>query len=206
MHFVLGELPQWISDLHGIRYAIELFWQRVPRLAIGEQMALGALLFACLVGAIAAVNRILSGQFAWPVERKKVKTPKKKQGFGVKHLVLLLIALLPGGFVASVTVYAIMGKENWRRDSIAVLGLSIIPALLLLAARSKNFPWPDLHDAIYFSGLLGLIFGLLQLWVLIKLLRQWWGEPDECVPWWPPLALLLQWAMLSGAAYGILNN
>jgi hypothetical protein len=55
------------------------------------------------------------------------------------------------------------------------------------------------------SGLLGLIFGLLHVWALVKLLRQWWGESDECVPWWPPAALWLQIVMLAGAAIRMLE-
>jgi hypothetical protein len=99
-----------------------------------------------------------------------------------------------------------MGHANWRRDALLIVGLSLVPALLMMVSRWDDFPWPGLRDAIYFSGLLGLVFGLLQCWVLIKLLREWWGEPDECVAWWPPLALLLQCSLLLGAMVRIFGS
>jgi hypothetical protein len=40
---------------------------------------------------------------------------------------------------------------------------------------------------------------------MIKLLREWWGEPDECVPWWPPLALWMQGLLAWAIAYRILT-
>jgi len=184
---------------------MKVLGSRLPDLPIGEKLGLGVLFFACFTGTLAAANRFVSGPFSWSVDRATLVLPKQRKGFGIKHLVLLLIALLPGGLVASFTVYAIMGKGNWRRDSVFVLGLASLPSALLLSARTEHFPWPELSDAIYFSGLLGLIFGMLHLWILIKLLRQWWGEPDECVPFWPPLALLLQWALLLTAGVGILG-
>lgn len=175
---------------------VPLPWQRLAELYIGEKLALGSLLCVTLMGAIAGINRFLAGEFSWPKRRKSIKTPKRKKGFGVKHIVLLLIAILPGGLVGTATVYAVMGKEHWRKDALWIVTFSFLPALLLMLFRAAWFPWPHYRDAIYLSGLMGLIFGMLQLWALIKLLREWWGEPDECVPWWPPAAFWLQLLLL----------
>lgn len=179
-------------------------WERLPTLYVGEKLALSLLALVTLIGGIAAVNRLLAGHYRWPKARKVVKVPKHRKGVGIKWLALVLIALLPGGIVGLATVYAVMGKESWRRDALRIVGLSLAPAGLLGLLRLESFPWPDMRDAIYTSGLLGLIFGLLQIWALIKLLRQWWGEPDECVPWWPPAAFCLQALLLVGAGIRLL--
>lgn len=181
-------------------------WGRLAALYIGEKLALGALLFVCILGGIAATNRYFSGHFGMPLPRKSVKTPRRKKGFGVKHLALLLVALLPGGLVGMFTVYSIMGRGHWRRDALIIVVGSLVPGGLLLAAHSTHFPWPHLRDAIYFSGLVGLVFALLHCWALIKLLREWWGEPDECVAWWPPLALCIQVLMLCVATHLVLSG
>ena len=115
----------------------------------------------------------------------------------MKYIVLILLALIPGGFVATFMLYSIMGTSEWRRESVLILGLSLIPALTLFGFRARTFPWPAWRDSIFVSGAFGLAFAVLQGWVTLKLLRQWWGEPEECVPWWPPLALILQIAIFS---------
>jgi len=200
-----GTIVDWFMEWPSIREVAVLGWNRVVSLHIGEKLALGVLLGVVLCGAAAAVNRILAGEFAAPRPRKSVKTPRRKKGFGLKHLALLLVALLPGGLVGTFVVYAIMGKENWRRDAFAIVGASLVPGLLLLLLRADFFPWPQARDAIYISGLLGLIFGMMQCWALVKLLREWWGEPEECVAWWPPLALWAQGALLAGCALRVLG-
>ena len=91
----------------------------------------------------------------------------------------------------------------WVGMMVAMMFPTAAP-MILVFARTMDFPWPHLRDAIYFSGLVGLIFALLQVWVLIKLLREWWGEPDECVAWWPPLALCMQLSLLMAATGRIL--
>ncbi|HEY3323263.1 MAG TPA: hypothetical protein VGP72_22605 [Planctomycetota bacterium] len=176
-------------------------WERISELYIGEKLAIGTLLVVSLLGSIAATNRFFAGHFGWPKARKALKAPKRKKGFGIKHVILVLLALLPGGLVGTFTVYAIMGKERWRRDALTIVEISVLPGLLLLSLRAPFLPWPQLRDTVYFSGLLGLIFGLLQIWAAVKLLREWLGEPDECVPWWPPLALCLQ--LLATVALGM---
>jgi hypothetical protein len=175
-------------------------------LYVGEKLALGALLGVTLVSAVAATDRLFSGNYGWPRQRRAPRTSKRKKGIGVKWVVMALIALLPGGLVGMAAVYAVMGRENWRRDALKIVGMSLVPAGLLGLLRLEQWPWPEMRDAVYVSGLLGLIFGLLHVWALVKLLRQWWGEPDECVPWWPPAALWLQIVMLAGAAIRMLES
>jgi hypothetical protein len=189
-HFLLIpasiEMPEWLHALP----------QRFSEIFVGEKLAIATLAMVCLVGFVAAANRFLAGQFSWPHPRAAVTRPKRPKGFGLRHVVMILVALLPGGMVGMFTLYAIMGKENWRRDSLLIIGLSLLPAIFLIVLREPDFPWPQARDAIWVSGLCGLVFAMLQIWALIKLLRQWWGEPEECVPWWPPLTLWLQSALL----------
>ena len=182
---------------------LHLPWERIPALYIGEKIALGSLLAVTLIECVAAANRFFAGEFHWPKPRKQIRTPKRKKGFGVKWLMVAALALLPGGLAGTAAVYVIMGKEGSRRDALRIVGLALIPALLLALLRVS--PWHELHDAVYVSGLLGLVFGLLHVWALVKLLRQWWGEPEECVPWWPPAALCLQCVVLAGVAVRLME-
>jgi hypothetical protein len=200
MSFILD----WICSLSWINWAIHLHWERIGELFIGEKIAIGTLLAVTVIESVVASNRFLALEFATPKTRKSVKTPRRKKGFGLKHAALLLIALLPGGLVGSFVIYTIMGKEDWRRDTVTILGVSLLPVLLLALLRASWFPWPEFSDAIYISGLFGLIFALLHVWAMIKLLREWWGEPDECVAWWPPLTLWMQALLLWAMAYRIL--
>jgi len=202
---LLAGLPDWVARIEWIERVLALPWDRLRTLYVGEKLALSTLLAVALIGGVAAINRLLAGEFHGPKPRKSVRTPRRKKGFGLKHLVLLLIALLPGGLVGTVAVYAVMGKDNWRRDAVWIIGLSVPPALLLALLRADWFPWPQLGDTVYLSGLLGMIFALLQIWALVKLLRQWWGEPEECVPWWPPAALCLQVLLLAACVVRILS-
>ncbi|MCY3017811.1 MAG: hypothetical protein NTW87_02100 [Planctomycetota bacterium] len=205
MSVFLVALPEWLRRIEWVDRLWRLPWERIPELYIGEQLALGTLLGVTVLGCAAAANRFLAGHFSWPKPRKAVKAPKRKRGVGIKWLVLGLIALLPGGLVGTAAVYAIMGKENWRHDALRIVGVSMVPAGLLALLRAEGFPWPELREGVYGSATLGLIFGLLHVWAMIKLLRQWWGEPDECVPWWPPAALCLQVLILFGAAVLLLE-
>ena len=201
----LLSIPDWLHQVPGLDRLRQLPWERIGSLYIGEKLALGILAFVTMAETVVAANRILAMEFAFPVERKTVRTPKRKKGFGVKYLALVLLALLPGGLVGTFTVLAVMGKENWRRDAYWIIGISLPFALLLLLLRASFFPWPQWADMLYVSGTIGLIFGILQAWAMIKLLREWWGEPDECVAWWPPLALWCQVLMLSAVLYRIFS-
>ena len=204
MSFFLASVFDWLTQALGVERILMLPLQRIHALYLGEKFALACLLPVSLMGCVAALNRFLAGEFAWPKPRKAVKEPKRKKGFGLKHLAMLLLALLPGGLVGTVAVYALVGKEKWRSDALLMVGLSAVPALLLLLLRAGFFPWPELRDTVFLSGTLGLAFGLLQVCALVKLLREWWGEPEECVAWWPPLALCLQMLLLGAAGCNIL--
>jgi sulfite exporter TauE/SafE len=198
-------LTRWMCDIEPLRRVMNMPWERLLTLYIGEKLALAGLLLAVLAGSVAALNRFLTFEFSMPVPRESLKSVKRKSGFGVKFLVLLLIAVLPGGMVGAFVLNSVMGKKNWRHDTLRIVGVSLLPALLLLFLRSSFFPWPSRRDTIYISGLLGLIFALLQIWVLLKLLREWWGEPDECVAWWPPLALQAQIVILLASFYRLME-
>jgi hypothetical protein len=205
MLLLLAAAPDWMPRIAWVERVLALPWWRIHTLYVGEKLALGALLAVTLVGAVAATDRLFAGNYGWPKQRRASRTSKRKKGIGVKWVVMALIALLPGGLVGMAAVYAVMGRENWRRDALKIVGMSLVPAVLLGLLRLEQWPWPDMRDAVYVSGLLGLIFGLLHVWALVKLLRQWWGEPDECVPWWPPAALCLQIVMLTGAVIRLLE-
>jgi hypothetical protein len=205
MSVLLDVLPDWLTQLEFIQPLLRLPWERLQKLFIGEKIALGTLLGASLLGSVAAVNRFLACEFAFPKPRKSVRTPRRKKGFGIKHAVLLLVAILPGGLVGSFAVYAVMGRAMWRRDALIIVGASFVPALLLLLLRASFFPWPHFADEVYISGILGITFGLLHVWAMIKLLREWWGEPEECVAWWPPAALWVQLAFFAACAMRILE-
>ena len=194
----------WLPRMEWLEQVLGLPWQRIPELYIGEKLALAGLAAATCIGGVTALDRLFAGDFSWPKARRTGRPPKRKKGLGVKWVVMALIALLPGGLVGMAGIYTIMGKEKWRSDALRIAGLSLAPAGLLGVLRLEWFPWPELRDSVYVSGLFGLVFGLLQTWAMIKLLRQWWGEPDECVPWWPPMALCLQAALLAAVVFRLL--
>jgi len=189
-------MPLWLERIP---------WYRFQTLYIGEKVALLFLAGVVFIGGVAALDRLFTGNFSWPRARRTGKSQKQKKGLGVKWLVLALLALLPGGVVGMFTVYTIMGKEKWRGEALRIVGMSLVPAGLLGLLRLEDFPWPEARDSVYISALFGLVFGLLHVWALVKLLRQWWGEPDECVPWWPPLALCLQVLLLVGVVVRVLG-
>lgn len=191
-------MPQWLERI------LALPWWRFQTLYVGEKLALGCLAVVALIGSLAALDRLFAGNFSWPKTRRTGKSQKRRKGLGVKWLVMGLLAILPGGLVGMASVYAIMGKERWRSEALRIVGVSLAPAGLLGLLRVEGFPWPEMRDSVYVSALFGLIFGLLHVWALIKLLRQWWGEPDECVPWWPPLALCLQVLLLIAVVFRLL--
>ena len=196
---------EWLYHIPGIEPLLQQHWERIGALFIGEKIALAALAAVVMTESVVAANRFMAMEFAWPKPRKSVKKAKREKGFGLKKVALLVLALIvPGGLVGTFVIVAIMGKENWRRDAYWIVGLSLPFVLLLFLLRASFFPWPEWKDHLYISGTLGLIVGLLQVWAMIKLLREWWGEPDECIGWWPPLALGCQALCLAAAAWRIL--
>ena len=194
---------EWLYHLPGVERLLRLHWERLGDLFTGEKLAVGALWAVTTVELVVAVNRFMAMEFVIK-PRKAVKTPKRKKGFGLKVVALALLALLPGGLVGTFVVYNIMGKDNWRRDAFWIVGLSLPVALIMFLLRASFFPWPQWSDSIYIVGALGLVFGILQVWAMVKLLREWWGEPDECIAWWPPAALWCQAACALAVAWRIL--
>jgi len=193
-------MPLWLGRI------LALPWWRFQTLYIGEMLALLCLAAVTFIGGVAALDRLFAANFSWPQARRTGRAPRRKKGLGVKWLALALFALLPGGLVGMFTVYTIMGKARWRSEALRIVGLSLLPAGLLGLLRLERFPLGgDARCSSYtISALLGLVFGLLQVWALVKLLRQWWGEADECIPWWPPLALCLQALLLIAVVFRLL--
>jgi sulfite exporter TauE/SafE len=196
---------RWVATMEWVPPGIMKLWRALLTLSLGEDIAILFLLFAVLLAGAAAANRFFMLEFHKPLPREALPPEPPKKGFGLKHLVLLLIAILPGGLVGSVVVYTVMGKALWRASALKILGLSMIPALALAAMRVKGFPHPEWRDALYIGGVLGLTFGVLQIWIAIKLVREYFGEPDVCVPWWPPAALVLQFGLLTATLYAIVK-
>lgn len=187
---------RWIAKLEWLPPSILKLWNALLSLTLGESLAILTLMLAVLLAGAAAANRFFMCHFEKPLPRSALPPEPPKKGFGIKHLALLLIAILPGGLVGSVVVFAVMGKERWRQSALRILGLSLIPAAMLAIMRHPGFPHKEWRDALYVGGVLGLTFGVLQLWICIKLVREYFGEPDICVPWWPPTALWLQTGLL----------
>lgn len=187
---------RWLAKLEWLPPSVLKLWHALLSLTLGESLAIVLLMIAVLLAGAAAANRFFMCHFIRPVPRSELPPEPPKKGFGIKHLVLLLIAILPGGLVGSVVVFAVMGKERWRQSALRILGLSLVPAAMLALMRHPGFPHKEWRDALYVGGVLGLTFGVLQLWICIKIVREYFGEPDICVPWWPPTALWLQTGLL----------
>jgi len=181
-------------------WASSLPWSRLGELPAGAQIALGGLIFAAALGWVAAIDAFLTPD---------PKTPKRKRRFGPRALALLVLAILPGGLVGTAAVVLIMGRKDWRRDAIHIVGVSLIPGGLLAWFCSPSSPVerlafaPRISDAILEA--LGILFACLHVWALVKLLREAWGEPEDKVPWWPPLALVLQTLLLVASSWAILG-
>lgn len=196
---------RWVATLEWVPPGLMKLWRALLSLSLGEDIAILFLLVAVILAGAAAANRFFMLEFSRPLPREALPPEPPKKGYGLKHLVLLLIAILPGGLVGSVVVYTVMGKSQWRQSCLRILALSMIPALALAAMRIKGFPHPEWRDALYIGGVLGLAFGVLQIWISIKILREYFGEPDVCVPWWPPAALVLQFGMLVATTFAIVR-
>ncbi|MCW8133986.1 MAG: hypothetical protein KIS92_26810 [Planctomycetota bacterium] len=191
----------FLKGIPPVRWLLDLPWARVLDLAIGEQLGLAVLAACVFVGTLAALDRMTSDPDGAPAKPEK----KPKKGLRLRHLALVLVALLPGGLVGSAAVVLAMGKAHWRRDAVSIVGLSYTVGALLLWYDSRYFPLPQVADNFHASGVLGIAFGLLTLWATIKLLRELWGEPIAKVPWHPPLALWLQGLQLGAALFLLLH-
>ena len=192
MWYVLEKMFGWVPELPPVRWVLALPWPRLNELSIGEKLSLVTLALCVTAAGLVAMNRFLAMEFSDPLPRKQVRTPRRKKGFGLRYLVVAAAAVLPGGLVAAFTIPMLMGKEHWRVDALKIFLLSLIPLFLLLVLRFTQHSWLPAPLDFTFSAVLGLSFSMMQAWLTIKLLREGLGEPEECVPWWPPLALCAQ--------------
>jgi hypothetical protein len=163
--------------------------ERFSELPLGFWIATGTL-FVCVVLGWSAAVGMLGAHFE-PLLVTRTGRRSKKDG-GLKYFFLLLIALLPGGLIGTAAVAVLVGRKQWRRDAAYIQFVALVPALPLGLLTWSGFPWPWIADNLWLNGTLGLTFALLQFWATLKLLREAWGEPEQKVPWWPPLALFVQ--------------
>ena len=128
----------------------------------------------------------------------------------MKALVLVLVAILPGGLVGSAAILALLGKERWRRDSEFILSYSIIPTLgvVWLSTHLTSLPIPPVIAPVHFELELfcGLTGGFMHFWIMLKCLKQYWGEPDERIPWWPPVVWWVQLLLFGALSYYLLGT
>jgi len=178
-------------------WILDLDWQRLWHLPMSAWIALGPLAFSIVMIGSAAMGSLLRERYP-PLPGTVILTPRKNR-FGLKAVVLVLIALLPGGLVGAAAIHFLLGKKNWRGDSILILAVSLIPGLFLTYLLSGKFPFPEVAHNFMVRGSAALAFGVMQLWIMAKLLREVWGEPHEKVSWWPALAWILQLVVLAGA-------
>lgn len=199
---LVNQLWGQLQQTRPLRWLLSLHWHRLVELSTGEHIAWGTLLLCVILGGLAALDRLtVSADFQNSDVPKK---PRRRRKFDPRYLVLVLIALLPGGLVGSAAVVLAMGKAHWRRDAVAIVGASLPVLLLLLWMQSNYFPIQKIAVNFYVNGVFGIAFGLLHLWATIKLLREYWGEPLQKVPWYPPQALWLQILLLGAEVYWLL--
>jgi hypothetical protein len=205
MQKVFESFVSWLSTLQWVPDIVRRLWQALLVLSLGESTAVLMLFVAVAISSLVIANRFFMLRFEAPLARAELPPEPPRKGFGLKHLLLLVIAVLPGGLVGSVLLYTVIGKEHWRASSLGILVLALIPAFALILLRMPWFPHPELRDALYAGGVAGLSFGVLQFWICIKILREYIGEPDVCVPWWPPLAWWFQAGMLALSIHALLR-
>jgi len=207
MRYVLEKMFGWVPDLPPVRWALTLPWEQLNALNIGEKLSLVTLALCVTAAGLVAINRFLAMEFSAPLPCNQVRTPRRKKGFGLRYLIVLGAAILPGGLVGALTIPLLMGKSRWREDALKIFLLSLIPLLLLALLHWTEHAWLSTPLDFWFSAIIGLTFSMLQAWLTVKLLREGLGEPEECVPWWPPLALCAQSAGLllgvRAAFYGL---
>jgi hypothetical protein len=169
-------------------------WSRINQLPPGAWIGGGALLIVVLLGWAVAIGRM------WErAHRRKRPVGQESKGW-LKAVGLALLFVLPGGMIGAAAVAVIVGKKHWRASAVLIQFLSVIPFLTVGWLSWTRFPWPWIAENIWVNGTLGLTFGLLQVWAMLKLLREAWGEPPASVAWWPPLALWMQTLFLVDAA------
>ena len=186
-------------------------WERVRNAPMGLQF------FCALLG----LSVLLVGFAAFGCIWRKLDDPKPPTGplaewpapkkrYGMKTIILVLITLLPGGLVGSATILALLGRENWRRDAEYILAYSIIPTLGLLWLGTRLTPLsvpPGIATVQYELELFcGLTAAFMHFWIMLKCLKQYWGEPDDRIPWWPPLVWWSQLLLFGGVSYYLLGT
>ena len=72
-------ISEWLHHIPGLERLRQLPWHRVGSLYIGEKLALGVLAFVTLTEVVVAANRFMAMEFAFPVARKTVRSPKRKK-------------------------------------------------------------------------------------------------------------------------------
>ena len=206
-------LQEWFAPV------LALPWSRVANAPLGIHVYLGTLAGAVLLTGLAAFGCI------WrklddpaPPAPEPVADPGgsttstriAKKRFGLKSVALLLIAILPGGLVGSVAVLSLLGKENWRSNAVTIFEFSLIPALGLI--------WMDLHfhpvvvpafiqpAHVELEMFFGLTGAFMHFWITLKYLKQYWSEPDERLPMWPPAIWWAQIAQVGGLLYYFLGT
>ncbi|MCZ7648072.1 MAG: hypothetical protein M5U26_22900 [Planctomycetota bacterium] len=198
--FEFGALERLWHDL------LALPWWRFAALTMGLKLALAILALCVALTALAAASHVLARLFARPSSESEPASgeARPRKGWGLKAAVLLILAILPMGLTAAGAVYLVMGKANWRRDALALFVGSLSFALPLGWLASPWFPYPEWARSEYVVLLPALGFSMLQLWALVKVLREYWGEPDERVPLFPPIVWWAQALLLGLSSYGVL--
>lgn len=187
-YFLQDDLSTW----ERVRAEAAQLWAGVVHANFGVKMALATLAVCVVAGWVVALARMVMR-----VRRffRKKEVPREKNPW-IKRIGVALAILVPGGLVGTAAVALVMGKELWRRDAVWIVGAAMLPGAALWWLNTVEFPYRFLHDSLLLHCALAVSFGVLQLWVAIKLMREAFGEAAEKVRWWPPLGLWLQTCVL----------
>ncbi|HLX63977.1 MAG TPA: hypothetical protein VKX17_22080 [Planctomycetota bacterium] len=186
-------LQDGYSTWEFLRAEASQLWTGVTHANLGMILAIGTLALWTLAGWAVTLGRMalrLRNLF-------RKKRPPKEPNPWVKRIGVALAFLVPGGLVGTAAVALVMGKENWRRDAVLIVGAAMIPGAALWWLNTADFQYPVLHESLILQCTLAVTFGVLHLWAAIKLMRETLGEPVEKVRWWPPLGLWLQTCVLA---------
>lgn len=189
-------LHAW-ADWEPLRTVLAWPWWKLRNLPLGAWLVLSVLVFCVGALGLAAASHALARMIKSKPNQPAELPPGARKPWGLKALALIVLAVLPMGLTAAGLIYLVMGKAHWRRDALA-LGLSSLIFLAPLAwLASPYFPYTEWQRNEWAWLVLALGFALVQLWALVKLLREYWGEPDDRVPLWPPAAWWLQGLLLA---------
>ncbi len=198
VHGMLMDLWNALAAGEPFRTVLAWPWWKLRELPLGAWLVLGALLLCVLTVGLAAASHALTRMISSkPPQSAEIRTSARKP-WGVKALALIVLAILPMGLTAAGLIYLVMGKAHWRRDALALSLSSLLFLAPLAWLASPYFPYAEWQRNEWAWLVLALGFALVQLWALVKLLREYWGEPDDRVPLWPPAAWWLQGILLAG--------